>query len=511
MIINHNMMALNTNRQLKCNDNSLAKSLEKLSSGYRINSAADDAAGLAISEKMRSQISGLEQASTNAQDGISLIQTAEGALQETEDILQRMRELAVQASNGTLADADRAAVQDEVDQLAGEIDRIAETTEFNTKSLLDGSFTTSFQIGANANQSMSVSISKMDAETLGVTDQSTSAAAKVDNGSNLLGVRALDLNTAGETVGSYNLVVESDGSGTTVNVYLKDSEGNTMAEALAQTAPAADGNFTTFTLTAAAGGFTNDVTISVDDDTAAVTWGAVAGSIVGTTQSTGVTLSNQGTDLTAAGGDINFVNLTSGKLAAGDYRIEFVDDAATGGVVGKLQVDDGAGGWDDLLDDEGKVYTTGAIDTASGANYTVSFKDADGNEATITFQSEAGVVADGDLVLFSSVVGSGTNVGIDVSSSTTMAETAITTIDTAIETISTQRASLGAYQNRLEHTINNLDTSAENLQSAESRIRDVDMATEMVEYTKYSILSQAATAMLAQANQLPQNVLSLLQ
>jgi len=271
MRINHNISALNTYRQLSFNNTQTAKNLEKLSSGYRINRAGDDAAGLAISEKMRGQIRGLEMATKNAQDGISLIQTAEGALNETHAILQRIRELAVQAANDTNTDNDRAELQKEVDQLLQEIDRIANTTQFNTKNLLDGSLSGSgliFHIGANQDQNVTLTISSMRASGLGVS---------------------------------------------------------------------------------------------------------------------GIDISSQ-----------------------------------------------------------------------SGAN------------------------------------------------------NAITTIDNAIDKVSSERAKLGAMQNRLEHTINNLGAAAENLTAAESRIRDVDMAKEMMEFTKNSILTQAAQAMLAQANQLPQGVLQLL-
>jgi len=269
MRINHNISALNTYRQLSFNNTQTAKNLEKLSSGYRINRAGDDAAGLAISEKMRGQIRGLEMAQKNAQDGISLIQTAEGALTETHAILQRMRELAVQAANDTNVTADRTAIQEEINALVSEINRIAQNTEFNTQKLLDGSFSNkTFHIGANSGQGITISIDSMKASALGVN------ALKVSNNSN--------------------------------------------------------------------------------------------------------------------------------------------------------------------------------------------------------------------------------------------ANKAITSINTAIEKVSTQRSKLGAIQNRLEHTINNLGATSENLTAAESRIRDVDMAKEMMEFTKNNILSQAAQAMLAQANQVPQGVLQLL-
>lgn len=506
MIINTNVMALNTNRQLGINETNTAKSLEKLSSGYRINRAGDDAAGLAISEKMRGQIRGLQQASRNAQDGISLIQTAEGALQETEDILQRMRELAVQAANGTLADGDRQAIQDEVDQLVAEIDRIAETTEFNTKSLLDGTFTTSFQIGANAAQNVEVSIGKMDAKTLGVTDQSTSEAAKVVNPTNLLGVRSVDLE-AGVEVGNYTLSIVSDGAtNATVSLYLKDAEGNVVAEneGFDPTGFSAT-NFEVVTL-GKVGTFASDVHLVVDVVTATAEWTALSGMAAYQTVTTAIEVSGQGIDLTApSSGEIDAIDLIAGKLDEGSYRISITEDGTN--TVGKIQVDvDGT--YVDLVDSSGLVYTTGPIDGTNGGNYTITFKDLSGNQATLSFQVEA--IAGNVDIDFDYVIGSGAGDSIDVSSSTSAAELAITAVNNAIEQVSTQRASMGAYQNRLEHTIKNLDTSAENLQASESRIRDVDMATQMVEFTKQNILQQAATAMLAQANQAPQNVLQLL-
>ncbi|MCW3795512.1 flagellin Hag [Paenibacillus sp. LS1] len=296
MIINHNIAAMNTHRQLGANTTNTNKAIEKLSSGLRINRAGDDAAGLAISEKMRGQIRGLDMATKNGQDSISLIQTAEGALNETHSILQRMRELAVQSANDTNTDKDRTALQDEVNELAKEITRISNTTEFNTKKLLNGfadsdstvtsAANLSFHIGANADQNISLTIKAMDAASLGV------------------------------------------------------------------------------------------------------------GAATGSTSATGATAA-----------------------------------AVTGGI---------------------------SISSATSAN------------------------------------------------------AAITTINSAIETVSTERAKLGAYQNRLEHTINNLGTTSENLSAAESRIRDVDMAKEMMNQTKNNILAQASQAMLAQANQQPQAVLQLL-
>ncbi len=359
MRINTNVSALNTYSRLTAANASKSNSLSKLSSGLRINKAGDDAAGLAISEKMKGQIGGLSQAKSNAQDGISLIQTAEGALNETHSILGRMRDLAVQSSNGTLSDDDRSAINKEYTALSDEIDRIRNTTEFNTKSLLTGegndakSFT--FQIGANANQTMSVSIKNMS--------------------STVLDVKGLDL---------------------------------TQAFATSEIAAAKD--------KAVAAAFKADTTTKYAAD---------------------------------------------GKV-----------DAAAGKTVADLQT---------------------AIDTAADdAAKATAQKTYDDALATFTASDEGKAAA--------------------AAAETAIVENnPITKIDKAIKAVSAQRADLGAAQNRLEHTINNLGTTQENLSEANSRIRDVDMAQEMMSFTKSNILSQAATSMLAQANSMPNSVLSLLQ
>ncbi|MCD5077542.1 flagellin N-terminal helical domain-containing protein [Enterococcus gallinarum] len=356
MRINTNVSALNTYSRLTAANASKSNSLSKLSSGLRINKAGDDAAGLAISEKMKGQIGGLSQAKSNAQDGISLIQTAEGALNETHSILGRMRDLAVQSSNGTLSDDDRSAINKEYTALSDEIDRIRNNTEFNTKSLLTGegndakSFT--FQIGANANQTMSVSITNMS--------------------STVLDVKGLDLTQAFST---------------------------------------------------------SEIAAAKDKAVAAA-----------------------------------FIADTTTKYAA-DGKV----DAAAGKTAADLQT----------------AIGTAADDAAAQKTY-------DDALATFTASDEGKAAA--------------------AAAETAIVENnPITKIDKAIKAVSAQRADLGAAQNRLEHTINNLGTTQENLSEANSRIRDVDMAQEMMSFTKSNILSQAATSMLAQANSMPNSVLSLLQ
>jgi flagellin len=392
MRINNNLMAMNAHRQLSVNNDSVAKSLEKLSSGYRINRAGDDAAGLAISEKMRGQIRGLNMASKNAQDGISLIQTAEGALNESHSILQRMRELAVQSANDTNVEVDRGAIQKEMDQLSSELTRISNDTEFNTQKLLDGTFEGKlFHIGANQGQHVELGIDKMSAEALGVIGYLGSGV----NVSGVTGVSVQNL-TKDEVTIKYTAL------------------GDKEAEAVEKTTAKVNGSTITITLAQAAGNGTSGGAIT-----------ATKGDIVNALKSTGLV------EVTVADG------------------IELTD----------------------------KLDSTTALPSSAGT--TVS----------------AGTASE--------------DKGINVSSQKT-ADSAIKTINNAIERVSEERSKLGAMQNRLEHTIKNLDTSSENLQSAESRIRDVDMAKEMMEFTKQNILSQAANAMLAQANQAPQTVLQLL-
>ncbi|WP_102400954.1 flagellin [Haloimpatiens massiliensis] len=392
MIINHNMNAMNAHRMMTANTVASGKSMEKLSSGLRINRAGDDAAGLAISEKMRAQVRGLDQASRNAQDGISLIQTAEGGLNESHSILQRMRELAVQSSNDTNVAVDRGEIQKEVDQLAQELTRIADTTEFNTQNLLGGDFQGKFHIGANEGQDITLEINGMGANKLGVEGV---IGDKVDvAGVTGVGVKNL---TENEVKITYTALGDKD---------VKTAVKETTAKA------SADGKTITITLAQAAGD------------------GTTAGAI------------------TATKADVAKALESTGLV--------------------KLEIADGT----DL---------TAALDATTAVP----------TDTTVT----AGT--------------SNKDLGINVSSQK-VASAAITTINKAIESVSAERSKLGAYQNRLEHTIANLNTSSENLQASESRVRDVDMAKEMMNFSKNNILAQAAQAMLAQANQQPQGVLQLL-
>jgi flagellin len=360
MVVQHNLTAMNSNRQLGITTSGQSKSAEKLSSGYRINRAGDDAAGLKISEKMRSQIRGLNKASTNAEDGVSLIQTAEGALNETHSILQRMNELAVQGANDTNQTIDRDAIQQELDALSEEIDRISSTTQFNKQSLLDGTFSgKNLQVGANNGQKITINIAKMNASAIGLD-------------------KGYLVKTSGYITTND---VTADGKFKTSNLL----RGSIHARACKNA---------TLTLVASTG------------------YRTVTGSVAGSAKA----------------------RLCYAQAASRDAKVFLVDSVAANSFTGGVNVSD-----------------------YSYANATIDM------------------------------------------------------ISKAINNVSNQRSALGALQNRLEHTIANLDNVAENTQSAESRIRDTDMADEMVEYSKNNILAQAGQSMLAQANQSTQGVLSLLQ
>jgi flagellin len=414
MVINTNLSALNTYNQLNKNSNLMNSSLEKLSSGYRINSAADDAAGLAISEKMRGQIRGLDQASSNAQDGISLVQTAEGALEETTDILQRMRELSVQAASDTNTDADRQNIQDEIDALVDEIDNIANTTEFNTKKLLDGSMGKAVTAATQ---------NKLQNSSLSSATIATAAVAGLDNAAGTdLGITASDTITVS---------------------YMKDGQLTSFSTSA--------GSLTLAGLATAAGGaFTFSTATNSNGDTVLQTTATTAGT---TSAVLGLT------------------------ITVTDYDTGEKNTTATNAL----------SEWSQTTQAE-NVRLDGSSTVLIGANT--------GQDININI---------GDMSASSIGVA---NLKVGTQSE---ANVAISVIDEATAVVSTARAKLGAVQNRLESTINNLTTTSENMTSAESRIRDVDMASEMANYTKLSVVTQAATAMLAQANQQPQQVLTLLQ
>jgi len=459
--INNNISALNAWRNLTMTDGSIGKSLEKLSSGLRINRAADDAAGLAISEKMRAQIKGLNQAVRNAQDGISLIQTAEGALTETHSILQRMRELAVQASNDTLTTEDRGTIQKEVDQLIGEVNRISDTTEFNTRKLLNGAAGLDATVsGLNADR-VSVKEGTADTQAGGKVNITNITSAK----SASTGAGSLAVVAGGTfTINGTSITVAAGSTGDQIAAAINAVTGQTGVKA------AWDATGSTLTVeTQDVGSAAKQVIAGLDTVT-----GAVAGTFDGT---------DVGTDAVITATDENAVAITSYTARGNDITITQSATKAKGLTF--------------------SVYSGYTAATAVTANITVNANNA------MNFQ----IGANSGQSMYASVgnmsaaaLGIG-NINVTARSS---ASDGISVLDTAIKTVSGERAKLGAVQNRLEHTINNLGAASENLTAAESRVRDVDMAQEMTAFTRNQILMQAGTAMLAQANQKPQSVLQLL-
>ncbi|MED1603082.1 flagellin [Alkalihalophilus marmarensis] len=420
MIINNNIPALNTYRQMGVNQAGAQNSMEKLASGLRINRAGDDAAGLAISEKMRAQVRGLDQASRNAQDGISMIQTAEGALQETHSILQRMRELATQAANDTNVEVDRGEIQKEMNQLTSEINRIGNTTEFNTQKLLDGGKGGTLSVGVP-----DTGVDATDASTISfeITKNLVAGQTVTVNGTEYTAINDGEGSGAAGAPGATQFVIGADENATATNLA-----GQIDAGALS--ASASSGSIT---VTRA----TSDEAITVE------LGGSPAGGKFTSNFQIGA---NQGQSMTISIEDMRSVAL--GISGTADY-----DSSAEGAV-------------------ENAAFTSENT-VSNGTNNTAVER------------------------------------ALDVSSHESAAA-AIKVINNAIESVSAQRSELGAFQNRLDHTISNLGNSAENIQAAESRIRDVDMAREVMEMTKNNILSQASQAMLAQANQAPQAVLQLL-
>ena len=490
MIVKHNLQAMNSNRMLGINSATQAKSTEKLSSGYKINRAADDAAGLSISEKMRKQIRGLSQASLNAQDGISAVQTAEGALGEVQDMLQRMNELAVKAANGTNSEDDKSYIQDEIDQLTTEIDRIAETTKFNETYLLKGDREATkeytykykfFSTDATASATMPAADAakgnlKADVAfdaSASQTNQNLLASALKNQGITVTATSAWDSAGGAAKATTYQVALNGAAAdkfnvtaGTTVGEYIvSDKSGNKIA-----------------TITASGGTTTTSATDGTN--------GTVTSQI-------NVTATNV-TGATKAGEEAKYYDKDGNGIPANALDRYFTVDSA-GATVARA--------------DAPKVYDAVGNETALLATDVVATQDLTG-DLKLTLHVGADATDNNQITLninAMSAKGLGVN-GLRVDGADdTNARDAIETIKEALQKVSEQRSALGAIQNRLEHTIANLDNVVENTTSAEAQIRDTDMATEMVKYSNNNILAQAGQAMLAQANQANQGVLSLLQ
>ncbi len=488
-VINTNILSLNSQRNLNKSQEALQVSLQRLSSGLRINSAKDDAAGLAISERFTSQIRGLNQAVRNANDGISLAQTAEGALSEAGNILQRVRELAVQSANATNSASDRQALQAEVGQLVSELDRIATATEFNGQKLLDGTFGAAvFQVGANANQTIQTTTSNFRTAQYG----NYRVEGVASTGTSTQRIAGETLSVSG-SLGTLNFDIEAGTSAKKIAEIVNAKSDQTGVSAFANTEQAISFN--------AAGAYVLDVTSDNAEAqqiafTISGTEGndGLAGAVTAfndVASKTGVTarVSEDGTGvvlMNSTGNTITLAeaanNTNSGSIQVGDAVIP----AGSSGGGGEAPAE-GEGGPTGAV-----AIITGQVIFDSDKSFSVSgMAGATVSDATVA--SELNSVANLDI---SSVEG---------------ANLALATVDSALATVSNQRAKFGAIQSRFTSTIANLATNAENLTAARSRVRDADFAQETAELTRAQILQQAGTAMLAQANVAPQNVLSLLQ
>jgi flagellin len=504
-VISTNIFSLNAQRNLNSSQNVLQTSLQRLSSGLRINSAKDDAAGLAISERFTSQIRGLEQAARNANDGISLAQTGEGALQETGNLLQRIRELSVQAANSTNSASDRAALQAEVNQAKAEIDRIANTTEFNGTKLLDSTFTAqSFQVGANANQTIDITIA--GARTIDLAQSSVAGVNSTANhGTGGVGVgagtaSAANLSTATNTIGAQNLTISGIAGQQVVAIA-----GNQTANAVAAAVNAVTdktGVTAQATNRATIGNLSASGTVSLNLSSSgtAATLGSqitISASVTTSDLSALATEINKHTGQTGITAKANGSSIELTQAQGYDIQIENFANSANGtvGITGG----DGAAA---------TTLTSGAATDSTIIAGTVTFDSNSGFTISSDVAANAGSIFNAAANALQSSAQSNVS-SIDISSSAG-AQSALKVIDAALATISDIRASLGAFQNRFESTIRNLSTTSENLSASRSRIRDADFAQETANLTRAQILQQAGTAILAQANAVPQNVLSLL-
>ena len=541
MVVQHNMQAANANRMLNVTTSAQAKSTEKLSSGYKINRAADDAAGLTISEKMRKQIKGLDRASTNAQDGVSAVQTAEGALTEVHSMLQRMNELATQSANGTNSTTDRKAIQDEIDQLTTEIDRVSETTKFNETYLLQGD-----ENGGKTQNTIKAHDAGLAGKLTGAgTGSATFTANALANGSKVtIAGKEYTIDTAAATnpsiegltdaeaaafgketgaTAATKAKTEIDLTGWKANDTIKvdGTEYKNAAGANANIGDIVTAINTKFTadgkaFTASANG--NKLVIEANDagqkTAIAITDGTVNGATKAATTTNGAdaargtytaytTADDLKTDL-AAGNDIYLGNLNTKVDTSLSDKINVADAYKL--MAKELETASNIG-----VDDDKKATVT----NNNNGTFTITEGKAE-TAAKLSFSLHVG--ADADMtnkinVDIESMSAAGLGIkGLNVEDATGKSATyAIDAIADAISKVSEQRSALGAVQNRLEHTISNVDNVVENTTTAESRIRDTDMAEEMVNYSKNNILAQAGQSMLAQANQANQGVLSLLQ
>lgn len=493
LIINTNIASLNAQRNLTASKDALATSLQRLSSGLRINSARDDAAGMAISERMTAQIRGLDQARRNANDGVSLAQTAEGALSQSTEILQRIRELAIQSANSSNSTTDRASLNSEVNQLISELDRIANTTSFNGLKLLDGTYQgQQFQVGADANQTIGVSVAGARSTDLQNNTVAVKGTAATDLGGAIVGTVA---GTApANVIAVQNLTIAGAAGSAAASVTLSMSAAQVAAAVnvnTASTGVAATAS-STATLTGMAAGtvsFTLNgggtaTTVSATVGTGGTVSG-VAAAVNAVSGKTGVTATTNaaGTGLIltqAAGNDITVVGYNNSS-ATKTVTVTGSNGAAGAALTGATAAD--------------SATVTGSVTLSSDSGFTAVSSVAAGGTSVLGTTVTAATAAKVNSIDITSITGANTALGI---------------VDAALSQINKMRADMGAVQNRFNATINNLQTTSENLNAARSRIRDADFAAETSTMTRNQILQQAGTAMLAQANALPNSVLTLL-
>lgn len=483
-VINTNVASLNAQRNLDKSQSALNTSLQRLSSGLRINSAKDDAAGLAIVQRFTAQIRGLNQAARNANDGISIAQVAEGALDESGNNLQRVRELAIQSANGSNGPGERANLQAEVSQLISEIDRIATTTRFGSRLLLDGSFgTTAFQVGAQANETISVTVGDARAASLG---SNTLVADGTVTGNVTVGATAPAVNGV---LAETDLTITNGGGTSSAISYAINSSAKTIADAI-NTAAGSLGVIATASNSATLGTLGAAGTVSF----------VLNGSNVSATVT-------DTADLSALAAAINGVSSSTGitaSFANSSNKSELTLTSADGSDIGIDTFDNTAAGAGDTISFDGTTLTDGAAATANAVKVgTVTLSSSNGAITATNANTEVFAAATSNSS-FSAVA------DIDVSSAQG-AQDALAVVDAALDTIASQRADLGAIQNRLTSTISNLTNVSENVSAARSRIQDADFAAETASLTKNQILQQAGISVLSQANSLPQQVLSLLQ
>ncbi|MCY0911419.1 flagellin N-terminal helical domain-containing protein [Massilia antarctica] len=476
-VINTNISSLNAQRNLSTSASALSTSLQRLSSGLRINSAKDDAAGLAISERFTSQIRGLDQAKRNANDGVSMLQTAEGSLQSTGNILQRVRELSVQSSNATNSAGDRKAIQAEVGQLLSEADRIAQTSEFNGLKLLDGSFgTATFQVGANSGQTIQATTANFRTNNYGNNEASTAAPTTLATTATAYTAGSFAL----QGLATSNIAVTATDTAQSLASTINGATANTGVTASAKTEEA-------LTLTAAG---VYSLAVTSDNSTAANVTFTVGAALNASGLASAVSSFNDVSSKTGVTAKLNSTNDGLILTNSAGNNITLANNSASASVT--------AG----AINSAGTVGTTAAV--ATGATSTsMGYVSMNSDKGFSVGSSGSTAIAAGTAASLNTVS------GIDVSTAKGASD-ALKVLDSALANVNSQRASFGALQSRFETAVTNLESTSENLSASRSRIQDTDFASETAKLTRGQILQQAGTAMLAQANSLPNGVLSLL-